>query len=276
MKTGVVLEISNGKATVMQNGGGFIAVPAEKHWQKGDVVTLKNRRVNLEPLYAVAACFLIVISLSVFGYNLYYDEVSLVSLDVNPSIELGLNSFDRVIGVKAFNEDGMQILNHVDIKNQSIDKAILLLLNGGLNGYITDNSYVTFTVSSTNSDMEAALLTLLQNTANSNILLHHQTAQLEYYAVDTAFVSDAHSHEVTAGKYLALLQLKEVQPDIVIEEYAHHSIGDIREQINNHNTEHGGGHNNSPIENSPTIPSSDDRHNENGQSEGKHNGSEHH
>ena len=52
-----------------------------------------------------------------------------VSLDVNPSVEYTLNRFDRVLSVKAVNDDGESLLERQELKNLSgkaIDDAIAL------------------------------------------------------------------------------------------------------------------------------------------------------
>ena len=44
------------------------------------------------------------------GYFVYSRPVSYISIDVNPSIELGINCFGRVVSAAAYNEDGEEIL----------------------------------------------------------------------------------------------------------------------------------------------------------------------
>ncbi len=242
IETAIIFEVSNGKAVVMKPNGQFVTVPADSKWQEGEVVLLKNQGLSRKHVLSIAACFLLFVSISVFGY-LYFDEISLISIDVNPSIELGLNRFDRVISISAMNDEGLQIIKKTSIINKTFNNAITTLLENGIDSFMSDNSYITFTVLSETKNNEAIILSTLQNTAKTYILSHHISARVELFAVDKSFVAEAHSHRVTAGKYSALLQLKQIQPQIDITEYLHHSITDIKNQINSHNQEHNNKHN---------------------------------
>ena len=67
------------------------------------------------------------------GVYAYQKPVSFVSLDINPSMELGVNVFDVVVSAKAYNNDGKKfwkilMLKGVLWKRQSMKLSILLLL----------------------------------------------------------------------------------------------------------------------------------------------------
>ena len=52
------------------------------------------------------------------GYSWVQRPVSYVSIDVNPSIELALNRFDRVVYAAAYNLEGEEILNGLSLKGK--------------------------------------------------------------------------------------------------------------------------------------------------------------
>ena len=58
------------------------------------------------------------------GYRLYFTEASVISVDVNPSLELNLNFFDRVISVKGYNEDGENLAEEADVKFLDYKEAL--------------------------------------------------------------------------------------------------------------------------------------------------------
>ena len=62
--------------------------------------------------------------MGVGGYSIYRRPVSYISIDVNPSIELAINRFDKVVSAKGYNADGQDILQHVPLKNISYMQAI--------------------------------------------------------------------------------------------------------------------------------------------------------
>lgn len=239
MQRGIVFEIENRKATVMKNNGDFIRVIAHSDWKKGDVVTIKAKTIMYKPLATIAACFMLFISVSAFGFGVYFDETTLISLDINPSIELSANRFDRVIAVRSLNAEGDTIIQQVNVKNKPLDKAVSALFDGGLGDFIPQNPLVTFTVFSSDEQSERLILNKLQNTADTYVSSHHADAQIELLSVDEALINEAHKHNVTAGKYTALRELQEVLPEMEIESYSHHSISYIKEQTKIHGAGHG-------------------------------------
>lgn len=46
-----------------------------------------------------------------------------VSVDINPSVELGVNSFGKVISAQAYNEDGQKVLEGTNLVNFDVEKA---------------------------------------------------------------------------------------------------------------------------------------------------------
>lgn len=239
MRKGIIFEIENGKATVIKNNGDFVSVSAHPDWKKGDVVTIQARNITFKPFSVIAACFLVFISVSAFGGKLYFDETALVSLDVNPSIELSVNRFDRVIAARSLNEDGRDILEQVHVKNKSLDNAVSALFDGGVGEFISQNPLVTFTVFSPDTQNEQLIRNKLQKTADTYVLSHHANAQVEVLSVGENVVNEAHEYNVTAGKYTALQELKEVLPDMEMKNYSHHSISYIKEQTKFHGAGHG-------------------------------------
>lgn len=234
MQKGIVFEINKGKATVMKNNGDFICVPAHSDWKKGDLVTVKTSAYPWKSFATIAACFLLFFTVSTLGMGVYFDEAALVSLDVNPSIELSLNRFDRVIDARSLNEEGGDILEQINVKNQKLGQAVSSLFDEGLGDFLDQNPLVTFTVFSEDAKKEQMLLDKLQNTADTCISSHHEEAQIEVLSVDEQVVNMAHKYQVTAGKYTALCELQKVLPEMEMERYSHHSISYIKEQTEIH------------------------------------------
>lgn len=257
MKKGIVIEIKDNRATVMVSGGSFLSLPAEADWKKGDVVSVhakssKNSETaqnamgmvkskTWRALGAVAACLVVLIPLSIFGGTLYYTPEALVSLDVNPSIELSVNRFDRIIGVRAYNEEGETILQQSNLRNQKVQDAVRTLIAQELDPYLKTSPYLTFSVETEDQNYENQLMDTLRTAISTVSDLDPQLANLgvDYYAVDDSTVERAHSHHITAGKYVTLMQLQEYMPEMQIEQYSHCGIGEIKEQIHSCASAHG-------------------------------------
>lgn len=66
---------------------------------------------------------------------------SIVSIDVNPSIELTIDQNDRVIKSKASNDDAAAILKNMNLRDKDISEATGTIVNRLLeHGYLAKNS----------------------------------------------------------------------------------------------------------------------------------------
>ena len=107
----------------------------------------KNRvRAHYVPQAALAAAVLFCM-IGIGGYSVYRKPVSYISIDVNPSIELGLNCFGRVVSTEAYNDDGRGMIEQVPLKNVSYMQAINRLINDDkYNRYLNEDAVLVFTV----------------------------------------------------------------------------------------------------------------------------------
>ncbi len=233
MKTGIVFEIYNGKATILKTNGEFITVPASKNWNKGDLVRFPQTTFNAGKLCAAAASFFFLITAGLWGGSLYFTPVATVSMDVNPAFELELNRFDKVISVQALDEDGTDIARQADMVYKDYSQAVASLFtdNSGLAPYLSNNPTVVFTVYTEDAKREADLTAGLERAAGSRLTTGGAPVSVECHQVDSGTLEHARQYGVTPGKYLYLQQLAEADPSLQIEDYTHHTIKQIKEQI---------------------------------------------
>ena len=233
MKTGIVFEIYKGKATIMKSNGEFVTVPASGNWKKGDMVHFPQTTFNTRKLCAAAASFFFLITAGLWGGSLYFTPVATVSMDVNPAFELKLNRFDKVISVRAMDEDGTAIARQADMVNRDYSQAVASLFtdSSGLAPYLSGNPTVVFTVYTEDARREAELTKGLERAAGSHVAPGGAPVSVECHQVDSGTLEHARQYGVTPGKYLYLQQLEEADPSIRIEDYTHHTIKQIKEQI---------------------------------------------
>jgi hypothetical protein len=192
---------------------------------------------------AFAAVAIIVLS-GVFSYDLYFTPMAYIDVDVNPSIELTLNRFYRVIGVHAYNEDGASILSGISLKHERYEEALVTIMETvGRGGYIQDGGLVSVTLQTDNAGREAELLTSVQSNVTSYIAGNHHEAQIEIFAVNGDTQSRAHEHNISPATYLAIQGLIEVDPTVTVESCRGHTIIEIRRQTHGHSGGHHGGGN---------------------------------
>lgn len=157
------------------------------------------------------------------GYSVYRRPVSYISIDVNPSIELAVNRFDKVVSATGYNADGQDILQHVPLKNISYLQAIdRLLQDAYYSRFLNRDSQLVVTVVSERSD---AMLEQIH--ANDSF----QALDALTYSSDTACMKEAHQHEMSFGKYRAFLELSQYDTDITVEDCHGMSMDEIQSRI---------------------------------------------
>ena len=112
--------------------------------QKGTVIYMKENARRRSPAlrWAVAACLALFLIAGGFGIGYQVQNLSVasvVSLDVNPCVELKVNAKSRVLEANAVNEDGQIILQDMDLKNTDLNVAVNALVGALLrNGYVDE------------------------------------------------------------------------------------------------------------------------------------------
>lgn len=116
--------------------------------QKGNVIPMTEKNSSKQSngkkkwlSLAVAACLALVVVGGGAGY--YYQTnnavASVVSLDVNPSVELKVNKSEKVISATPQNEDGTVILEGLDLKGVPVDVALNAVIGSLLqHGYVDE------------------------------------------------------------------------------------------------------------------------------------------
>lgn len=192
------------------------------------------KRLRRLTLAAASICLLIFAG----GYMVYARPVSYISIDVNPSVELGVNCFGRVVEADAYNRDGRDILDQVSLKNVPYLKAIGRLLGDeSVSGYLTRDSRVFITVISDSWE------TMLKEIGRDEL---SEKYGAQTYKSDLASREEAHRHEMSFGKYRACLELSQYDGTVTVEECHRMSMGEIEDRIKTckgHGNEgEGGGH----------------------------------
>ncbi len=141
--------------------------------RKGTVIYMKENARRRSPAlrWAIAACLALFLIAGGFGIGYQVQNLSVatvVSLDVNPCVELKVNARSRVLEANAVNEDGQIILQDMELKNTDLNVAVNALVGALLrNGYVDElaNS-VLITVADDDTARAQQLQTDLSNQVN--------------------------------------------------------------------------------------------------------------
>jgi len=114
----------------------------------------KNVMPSLMKIAAAAACLCLLVGMGMFGNARKVD--SIVSIDINPSIELTVGKNDKVLSAVALNKDAEVVLEGMDLKKVDLDIALNALIGSLLkNGYL-DEVYNAINVCVENDDTQRA------------------------------------------------------------------------------------------------------------------------
>lgn len=175
------------------------------------------------PLLSLAACLILVVCLGL--WRAWFTPVSVISIDINPSLELELNRFDRVISVEGYNEDGQALANSLSIQYLNYQDALEAILNSEtVADCLARQELLSIAVVDDDAQRQQALLAGVQSCAAGH-------GQSHCYAADTTALEDAHHAGLSYGKYQAYLELLALDPDITPQQVQTMTMREIRQLI---------------------------------------------
>lgn len=201
----------------------FSSIKAEEKLKKDtlDKIMLNEKSKKLSFVFKLAPVMLAAVL--IISASIYFTPVIYISIDINPSILLEINSFDRVIKVSAENEDAEDIVNSINVNNLTYSKAIEDIQNSEFFATYSD-SYTEITVISNSEKKSEEIICNINNCEfiGENVYC---------YQAGTEIISQAAESGISVGKYRAYLEIQEVNSDIVIEDIVGLSMSAIRDLI---------------------------------------------
>ncbi|MBR2403382.1 MAG: PepSY domain-containing protein, partial [Lachnospiraceae bacterium] len=178
----------------------------------------KSAAATVMKWVAAAACFCLLVGSGIFYSNTKVDSV--VSLDINPSIELTVSKNDKVLSAVALNEDAEKVLNGMDLKKVDLDIAINAIIGSLLkNGYL-DEVYNAINVCVENDDTKRAdEISAKIKSEISSIMAEKDligSVNSQSCPLDEALKELADKYGVSVGKYMLAKQVSD-NLDIALE-----------------------------------------------------------
>lgn len=207
------------------------------HEQEEKIVELNQVQQSAKkripwPIWAVSAAAVLALAVGgVWGLTGAYGADSLISIDVNPSIELTTNRHERVLRVNALNDDAGRILDGMDLKGTDLHVAVNALIGSMVkNGYIDEvRNSVLVSVDSKNSSRAAALQEELASDIQQALEQSAISAAVLKQSVeeDEDLRSLAQQYGISAGKASLIQQLTRQDPSLSLDDLAGMNINDL-------------------------------------------------
>lgn len=185
-------------------------------------VKTRTRYLRFCAYAATCACFLLLL---VTGRWLYFTPTTEISIDINPSIELSVNRFDRIISINGLNDDGQKLTNTLDIKFRNYTDAIdRILKNENIAALLSDNEIMTITVTGPDKTQSTRVL--------SNIEVCTAAQKNTYcYSASSEEIAAAHEMGLSCGKYKIFLEIQALDPGIRPEIIQNMTMRELRDLL---------------------------------------------
>ena len=235
----VVVELKNNEAIVLSDDGCVVKLK-NNNYELGQIIQVEELKIKLTKkiaIFATSAAAAFLLGVSTWAYASPY---SYVSVDVNPSIEFSINRFDRVIKVKAINDDGEEILQELTLDkltNRSITTAITKTVEQiSAAGYFENevDDGIVIATSSENLNKADHLAQELQEAVIEEVSQTGSEVVVETFSVGLERVEEAKELGVTPGKLNLVEKLQEaaVDTDIKVEEWVNKPVKEIIKATN--------------------------------------------
>ena len=199
--------------------------------EKGQVISMEKRKnKKLSRILSIAAVFVLLIA-GVFLYKNFTgsDAAALVSIDVNPSIELEVDADERIIIARALNDDGKKVLSGMKLEGTDLNTGVNAIVGSMLkNGYIDElRNSVLVSVSGDGSIDTAALEAELMQEGSSALDGAGAVVAQNLDDIDDDTRKLAERYGISVGKAAFIEKIIELNPTLKVEELAPLSINEL-------------------------------------------------
>ena len=206
--------------------------------RKGTVINMETKKTTKRRWTSlIAACLAVML----LGGGLFYQRAnavaSVVSLDVNPSIELKVNRSEKVLVCTPLNEDAKAILadmsNGADLKGAKLDVAVNAIVGSLVrNGYLDSiSSAIMISV----EDKDAARAEKLQRELTSAVDGVLQTSEAKAAVLtqtltqDAAREQQARENNISTGKAALVNRVLTLNPSLKFDALAKLSVEELKD-----------------------------------------------
>lgn len=232
------MEIKNRKAVVLTTDGAFehVTLKQGQHIEIGSEIDVpvsnyfslfQAKRLAISIAAVVAVLLLFFTQFSMFKQS-NLAVAAYISLDINPSLEVGVNEKLKVVEVIPINEDGKNIVSQIqeNYRNQSLSQFINHTMElAKKDGYLKENHDVLVTTTYINKNAEAAVEANLNEIKKD---IETDGVVVTTLKGDENTRKEAKDVGVSTGKYLLY---KEAKENLTVEETKDLSVTKIYERL---------------------------------------------
>ena len=206
--------------------------------RKGTVINMETKKTTKRRWTSlIAACLAVML----LGGGLFYQRAnavaSVVSLDVNPSIELKVNRSEKVLVCTPLNEDAKAILadmsNGADLKGAKLDVAVNAIVGSLVrNGYLDSiSSAIMISVEDKDTARAEKLQRELTNAVDGVLQMSEAKASVltQTLTQDAAREQQARENNISTGKAALVNRVLAINPSLKFDALAKLSVEELKD-----------------------------------------------
>lgn len=178
-------------------------------------------------IISIAAAFAVFITAGALGFNHFGNKsLAKISLDVNPSFEIEINTREKVTEIEAQNDDAKKVLGDMDLEGSHIDVAINALVgsiykNGFLNE--TSNSVLISVDGENSAELQERLSKDVENAVNN-----FEVAVLtQSVSSDDELTAQAEKYGISLGKAKLIEKILKLDNTKTFEQLSKLSVNEL-------------------------------------------------
>ncbi|MDI3481492.1 MAG: hypothetical protein PWQ97_1147 [Tepidanaerobacteraceae bacterium] len=239
---GVIVDIDNEYIIILNKSGDFKKICNNMpQCRIGDEIEVPDNMLTshflLRRMFSIvstrriaAAVIALMLLLGMGGYAIadYFNPVTFVTMDINPSIELILNRYERVLRVDAFDDEGSILAKDAGaFKNMKLEEALGILVDRAESqNYLKESGTLMLTISSKQKrvpgELDGKLKEVIKSRSAIQVIVENTSVEKH---------EEARRMKISQGKLLMYEKLKKVNPVISLEDVKKASISSIIEEL---------------------------------------------
>ncbi|MEK8130970.1 anti-sigma factor domain-containing protein [Paenibacillus filicis] len=240
MHKGIVMEVTNKHLVVLRPDGRFDRVSRRNRTcQIGEEIQYARAGINWRSpsvagrsALAAAVVFSLVVFASFNGKLGSPEVVAYITMDINPSVEMGIDVQENVLELRGLNDDGNILIEQLDYKGKNLEQVTERLLDNAERGALAKGEgeiVISSTVIQLDSKVnDESIAEKMKQQVTKHIETTHPQ-QVKQYQV-AAFAAPAEVREaagqngVSTGKYSVYLNAKNSGSDVTLDEIKKESV----------------------------------------------------
>lgn len=208
--------------------------------RKGNVIQMTTRKKKPMIRNLIAACLALAL---VGGGGAVYQQTcavaSIVSLDVNPSIELEINKNEKVLTCAALNEEAVKVLagmnGGADLKGTKLDVAVNAIVGALVRSGYLDSISSAILISVEDKDQTRAAKLQQELIAAVDVVLQEKASDAavlsQTVAKDSALEKQAKENNISTGKASLITRVIALNSSLKFDELAALSVEELKDLI---------------------------------------------